>query len=47
MMNGAAALVDMTVSQMTGAVTILLIVVSIMMLGESASRAAAVVAVMT
>lgn len=47
MMNGAEVVVDMTVSQMTDIVTILLLIASVMILGELASRAAAVVAVMT
>lgn len=47
MMNGAAVLVDMTASQMTDDVTILLTVGSTMMPEESASRVAALVAVMT
>lgn len=46
-MNGAIALVDMTVSRMTDIVIILLTIASVMTLGELASRGAAVVAVMT
>lgn len=47
MMNGAAALVDMTVSQMSGIVTILLTVAFVMTIEELACKAAALVAVMT